>query len=65
MVQWKSPPSMLEGDVIRDRADVVDMYVSIDGVIPEGSLFYSRSVVTKEQLPNSIIMDYPDGLRII
>lgn len=55
------PPSMLEGDVIRDRADVVDMYVSIDGVIPEGSLFYSRSFVTKEQLRNSIIMDYPDG----
>ena len=53
------PPAMLKGEVITKKADVVDMYSAIDSVIPEGSLFYGRSVVSKESLPGSIILDYP------
>lgn len=55
------PPSMLEGDVIRNQADVIDKYSNADTLIPEGSLFYSRQVVEKEQLPANIILDYPKG----
>lgn len=55
------PPSMLKGDVIRNKASVVDKYSYSDSVIPEGSLFYKRSVVEKEQLPASIVLDYPKG----
>ncbi len=55
------PPAMLEGDVITSASEVIDKYTSADSVIPEGSLFYSRSVVEKEQLPASIILDYPKG----
>ncbi len=55
------PPSMLKGDVIRNKANVVDKYAYSDSVIPEGSLFYGRSVVTKEQLPANVILDYPKG----
>lgn len=55
------PPSMLKGDPIRNKANVVDMFAQADSMIPEGSLFYARSVVSKEQLPASVIMDYPKG----
>ena len=54
-------PALLQGDVILDAASIVDKYVSSDGVIPKGSLFYSRCVVEKEQLASSFIMDYPEG----
>ena len=53
------PPAMLEGDVILNVGEIVDKYAAADTVIPEGSLFYKRSVVEKEQLPANIILDYP------
>lgn len=55
------PPAMLEGDVITDKGKIIDKYSAADTVIPEGSLFYSRSVVEKEQLPANIILEYPKG----
>lgn len=55
------PPSMLKGDVIRSKESVINKYANADSIIPEGSLFYSRAVVEKEMLPNSIILDYPKG----
>lgn len=57
----KVPPSMLEGEVIRSVGEVVDKYSAADVVIPKGSLFYSRAVVEKEQLPANIILQYPKG----
>ena len=48
-------------DIITNSADVIDMYTSGDTLIPEGSLFYKRCVVTRDQLPDSIILDYPKG----
>lgn len=55
------PPAMLKGDVILNVGEIVDKYSSADTVIPEGSLFYKRAVVEKEQLPANIILDYPKG----
>ena len=55
------PPAMLEGDVIRNKGDIIDKYSAADTVIPEGSLFYKRTVVEKEQLPANIILEYPKG----
>ncbi len=57
------PRSMIDNnsDIITNIADVVDMYSQGDSVIPQGSLFYKRSVVSREQLPDSIILDYPKG----
>lgn len=55
------PPSMLEGDVITNQANVIDKYSNADTIIPAGSLFYTRTVVEKEQLPANIILDYPKG----
>lgn len=58
------PPAMLKGDVIRDKQAVVGKYTSPDSVIPEGSLFYGRAVSEKEQLPSSIILNYPKGYTL-
>ena len=55
------PPSMLVGNVITSQSQVIDKFSSADTVIPEGSLFYERTVVEKEQLPANIILDYPKG----
>ena len=55
------PPSMLEGKVITNIGEIVDKYSAADVVIPEGSLFYERAVVEKEQLPANIILQYPKG----
>lgn len=55
------PPSMLEGEVLRTMSSVVDRYANADTIIPKGSLFYSRAVVDKEDLPANIILDYPKG----
>ena len=55
------PPSMLKGEAFQNSADVIGKYSNADSVIPEGSLFYARSVVSKDDLPDSIILDYPDG----
>lgn len=55
------PPSMLEGDVITNKGEIIDKYSNADTVIPKGSLFYKRAVVEKEQLPTNIILEYPKG----
>lgn len=48
-------------NILRNQTDVIDKYSNADTVIPEGSLFYKRNVVEKEQLPANIILDYPKG----
>ncbi len=55
------PPAMIKGDIYRSKTSVIDKYSNADSVIPKGSLFYTRSVVEKDQLPDSIILDYPKG----
>ncbi len=56
------PPAMLQGEPYRDMNAVVGMYAQADSIIPEGSLFYKRSVVKKDELPDGgILGDYPDG----
>ncbi len=55
------PPAMLTDTVLRNLSDVVGKYSNADTIIPEGSLFYERNVVEKEELPANIILDYPEG----
>ena len=55
------PPSMVSDDVITNQAEVIDKYSNADTLIPEGSLFFTRQVVEKEQLPANIILKYPKG----
>ncbi len=55
------PSSMVDDSIITNSADVIDMYTNYDSVVPAGSLFYKRTVVSREQLPDNIILDYPKG----
>lgn len=56
------PSSMVNGGtIITNVSDVVDKYANADTVIPEGSLFYDRQVVKKEQLPANIILNIKNG----
>ena len=55
------PQSMVNDNIITNSADVIDMYSNGDSLIPEGSLFYTRCVVSRDQLPDSIILNYPKG----
>lgn len=55
------PPSMLKGEVIRQKDGVVNKYSSINTVIPQGSLFYKSVVVEKNQVPTNVILQYPSG----
>lgn len=59
------PPAMIKGTPIMDVRNVLGKYSNADTVIPAGSLFYSRSVVAKEQLPDAILYDYPDGYVLV
>lgn len=61
------PTAMIKGSVITDSRKIVNKYSNADTVIPEGSLFYTRTVVEKEDLPDAIIYDYPadDGYTLV
>jgi len=55
------PPAMLKGEVITNPSSVVGKYVRSDSIVPAGSLFYGQVVVRKDQLPDSVILEYPEG----
>ena len=55
------PPSMIKGEIIKNAGEVVNKYSSANSVIPAGSLFYTSTVVNKEQVPKNVILEYPTG----
>ncbi len=59
------PPAMLKGNAITDVSKIVGKYVRADTIIPQGSLFYGSIVVSKSDLPDSIIYDYPEGYVLV
>ena len=59
------PPSMLKGSPYRSVSQVLGKYASVDTIIPMGSLFYAKAVVSQAELPDSIIYNYPDGYVLV
>lgn len=59
------PPSMIKGSPYMDSKNIIGKYVNVNSSIPQGSLFYSSAVVSKEELPDAIIYDYPDGYVLV
>ena len=59
------PKSALKGTIIIDASRVLNKYVNADSIIPEGSLFYSRSVVEKSQLPGVENLEYQEGYVLV
>ncbi len=59
------PPSMIKGKAITNVSEIVSKYTSADTIIPKGSLFYKDTVVSKSDLPDSIIYEYKDGYVLV
>ena len=51
-------------DVSTRANDLVGKYVNTGTSIPKGGLFYTSQIVEKEELPNSIFDEIPDGYTI-
>lgn len=49
-----------EGTII-DAKKIIGKYSNINTMIPEGSMFYTAAITTKEELPDSALFDVPEG----
>ena len=61
----KVPGSMVTANVITNSSMIIGKYVSNDAVIPQGSLFYSNTLKTWEEMPRSVYADIPEGHTIV
>ena len=52
-------------NVIRNCSDVIGKYSSYAAEIPANSLFYNETVMTEEEMPDSVFNNLPDGYSII
>ena len=53
MVELIDMPNVsLSDNVIRSRSQIVGMYSNVNSVIPEGSMFYTDTVVNADELPD-------------
>lgn len=50
-------PIVLSENVIRSKDSVIGKYTSVNSTIPAGSMFYTNTVVEKEEIPDSIYSD--------
>ena len=54
--------SSLKGNIITNSNVLLDnMYTNVNTVIPAGSFFYKDVIVAKNQLPDSFLIDIPEG----
>ena len=54
MVQEIDMPNISVSDnVIQDRSQIVGKYSNINTVIPEGSMFYTDTVISESELPDA------------
>ena len=54
-------PGMLNAETIRNIQNVVGKWSNYNTVIPKGSLFYTSTVVTSAELPDSALISVPQG----
>lgn len=59
------PPAMLKGNPYTNKSDIIGKYVNVDCRVPKGSLFYGSSIVSKDDLPDALISQYPDGYVLV
>ena len=62
MVQLVDMPNIsLSDNVIRSKAQVVGQYSNVNSVIPEGSMFYTDTVISQEELPDAAFTKVKSG----
>ena len=59
------PASMLQDNTVRSIDQIEGKYANYNTVIPEGSLFYSSTLVNFEDMPDSAFSDIPDGYTVV
>lgn len=55
------PQEALKGNYYRNVSSLVGKYSNVNTVIPAGSIFYSESVISKNDLPDSSLYDVAEG----
>lgn len=62
MIGWMEvSQGSVKGNILTDKKAIIDHYTNVNSVIPAGSLFYSSQVVTQDELPDSFLVDVPEG----
>ena len=62
MVELIDMPNVsLSDNVIRSRAQIVGMYSNVNSVIPEGSMFYTDTVISEDELPDAAFAKVKSG----
>lgn len=55
------PAIAVKGSAIRSVSMVIGKWTNVNSVIPEGSMFFSQMLVTKEELPDSAFTEVKEG----
>ena len=53
--------SAIKDTVVISKEKIIEKYSNINTMIPAGSMFYKDALITKEELPDSALIDIPDG----
>ena len=62
MIDTISVPSVaVKKNTIRTKNNIVGKYSNYNTMIPAGSMFYTDTLITKEQLPDASIIDIKEG----
>lgn len=62
MIDTISVPSVaVKKNTIRNKNNIVGKYSNYNTMIPAGSMFYTDTLITKEQLPDAAIIDIKEG----
>ena len=54
-------PIVLQKNVIRNKNEIVNHYSAANTLIPEGSMFYTNTVVSESELPDSAFVNLEKG----
>lgn len=55
------PAIAVPENVVKISSLVIGKYTNVNTIIPKGSMFYSESIISKEQLPDASITEVKDG----
>lgn len=57
----KIPSIAVKNNVIRNTSQIIGKYSKVNTVIPEGSMFYTTVLTTKEELPDAAFVEIKKG----
>ena len=54
-------PILLQSNVYRTKAQVIDKYSNVNTVIPQGSMFYKDTLISESELPDAALIKLESG----